>query len=114
VGPLVRSLVWVLTSSVVEVPGVVEGVDEPTCDEFRVEAEARWARPFLFCLSAPFACLSSVLVMRLLFLPKLLRNEGMVSTAALVYWTDYGNMGEGSERREKSDVELLGAVAEDA
>lgn len=94
--------------------GVVEGVDEPTWDEFRVEAEARWARPLAFCLSAPFACLSFVLVMRLLFLPKPLRNEGIMSTAALVYWTDYGNMGKGSERQEKSDVERLGAVAEDA
>jgi hypothetical protein len=40
-----------LTSSVVDVAGVVEGV-EPTLDEFRVDAEARWAKPLPFCPSA--------------------------------------------------------------
>jgi hypothetical protein len=48
VGPLVRSLVWVLISSVVEVAGVVEGVDEPTWDESRVEAETRRFIPLAF------------------------------------------------------------------
>jgi hypothetical protein len=36
-------------SSVVDVAGVVDGSDEPTCDEFKVEEDTRWATPFPFC-----------------------------------------------------------------
>jgi hypothetical protein len=35
-------------SSVVEVAGVVDGSEEPTCDEFKVEEDTRWAIPFPF------------------------------------------------------------------
>jgi hypothetical protein len=41
-------------SSVVDVAGVVDGSDEPTCDESKVEEDARWATPFPFCpLASP-------------------------------------------------------------
>jgi hypothetical protein len=46
----VRSLVCVLTSSVVEVAGVVEGV-EPTWEEFRVEADTWWVKVLPLCPS---------------------------------------------------------------
>jgi hypothetical protein len=35
-------------SSVVDVAGVVDGVEEPICDEFRVEEETRCCRPLPF------------------------------------------------------------------
>ena len=78
-----RSLVWVLTSSVV-VAGVVEGDDEPTCEEFTVEAETRRVTALPLWPSVPVAGLSPLLDMRLLFLPRFLRKDGIVTTTALV------------------------------
>ena len=71
-----------MTSSVVDVAGVVDGVEAATWDEFIVEAEARWVRPLALCLSVPLVDLSSVLGMRLFLLLRLRRNEGIVSTRA--------------------------------
>jgi len=64
---------------VVEVAGVVEGVEESTWDEFKVEAEARCFKPLPLCPTVPLLCLSPDLDMRLLLLPRFLRKEGIVS-----------------------------------
>jgi hypothetical protein len=40
-------------SSVVEVAGVVDGADDSTCDEFKVEEDWPGATPLLLC---PFVC----------------------------------------------------------
>lgn len=83
------SLVCAGASSDVEVAGVVDGVAEPTCEELKVDAETRCDKPLPFC---PFAwpsandlpCFPLALVLRLLFLRKVLRNEGM--SAMLWRW----------------------------
>ena len=52
-----------MSPSVVDVAGVVDGVDEPTCDEFRVEDDWRCATPLPLAWSPfvwlPGYCLSS-------------------------------------------------------
>lgn len=62
--------------SVVDVAGVVEGVDEPTGDEFMVEDDWRRSKPcWVFVGEASFAL--SWEDCRELFLRKECKNEGM-------------------------------------
>jgi len=79
----VRSLVCVVTSSVVDVPGVVDGDEEPIFDESKVDADGRRDRSLAFC---PFASASSPwdVVARLLFLRKLVKRKEGISAVALV------------------------------
>lgn len=70
-------------SSVVDVAGVVDGSDEPTCDEFKVEEDTRCATPFPLCpLVSPGygpSCFPFALAVegRLLLLCNLWNIEGM-------------------------------------
>lgn len=93
VGPCVRSLVCVATSSFVEVPGVVDGDVDSTCDELKVEADSRCERRLPFCLFAwPFSPCDVVAL--LLFLRRLkLRKEGISARPMLERRAIYNLMG---------------------
>jgi hypothetical protein len=73
-------------SSVVDVAGVMEGSDEPTCDEFMVEDDLRWWTPLPFCAWTgsgweDSSCLPLGLAVegRLALLCSLWKIEGMVN-----------------------------------
>jgi hypothetical protein len=79
---------------------VVDGVDEPTCDELRVDEEARCATALPFCLFVSLRIRWSFFpfilgVLRLLLLCSLCRKEGMTGGTAAVEWlTIYAVIGE--------------------